>query len=330
MQPIHRSLRLAAATLALPAVLVIAGTQVSHALDLPCSSARLIVPFGAGGHSDINARILADAVNALGAEPQWQVVNIAGQAGNRGSGEALAADPDGCTLFMTHQSIVSAYLTGRVDYTWSDYTPVAAFTTTPVIIGASADAPFSDLAGLEAYAKEHPDEVLTGVTLGSTSHFSVAEMATRMDVELKYVSYDGTPERMQALLSGVIQLGELTEGTAQQYLSSGELKGLAILGEARSPRLEDLPTAIEQGYDVTVGNTLGVVAPKGTPDDVVAYYADLIEQATSDPEVAALAEGRGSYVTYMDPAAYADWWSRANESWTEVAKFVGIYAAPTE
>lgn len=321
--PSRFTLALAAST---AAVALIAGPAAAQSVDIPCSTARIIVPFAAGGHSDITARIFEAALNAQGIEPPVQVVNVTGQAGNAGAKEALAAAPDGCTLLFTHQSLVSAYLTGRVDFTWDDFATVANLTTTPVIMGASPQAPFDDLAGLQAYARENPDTVLTGVTLGSTSHFSVAEVATNLDVQLRYISYDGTPERMQAMLGNIIQLGELTEVTALQYVSTGELKGLAILGESRSPRLPDLPTAVEQGFDVIVGNTLGIVAPAGTPPEVIAHYESALRAATENPDVISQVESKGSYIQFQTAEEYAAWWQETFDSWKAVAEFVGIYA----
>ncbi len=294
-------------------------------LDIPCSTARLIVPFAAGGHSDINARIVEQAMNAQGIQPAIQVVNVTGQSGNAGAKEALNAAPDGCTLLFTHQSIVSAYLTGRVDFTWSDFEPVGNFSTTPVIIGAASEAPFNDLASLEAYATANPDTVLAGVTLGSTSHFSVAGVATLLNIRLRYVSYDATPERVQALLGNVIHLGELTEGTARQYVNTGELQALAILADERSPRLPEVPTAKELGYDFSLGNSLGIVMPAGTPPEIVAHYEEALRAATEDPEVRAQVENIGSYVDFMDSETYAAWWADTFESWKQMAEFVGIY-----
>jgi tripartite-type tricarboxylate transporter receptor subunit TctC len=314
-----------AAIVASTALIVGLGAGPAAAADIPCGTARLVVNFGAGGHSDISARIFANAWNEAGLSPTMQVVNITGQAGNRGAREALESDADGCTLFMGHQSVLSAYLTGRTDFTWSDYTPVALLTTTPPIMGAHPDAPFDNLAELQEYAQANPGEVLTGVSLGSSSHFTLAEMGTELDIELRYISYDGTPERMQALLGNVIQLGELTEGVAQQYISAGELKGLAIFGHQRSERLPEVPTAVEQGFNLTTGNSIGWLMPGGVSQEIVDHYVAGLTQLVEDPAVVEQVEARGSVIDFKPDAEYRDWWQGAYEQWREIAIAADIY-----
>ncbi len=108
--------------LAAAAGLVMAGTmaatpQQAHAADLNCRTAKLIVPWGAGGGTDVIFRQFVEAVNEAGAEPELQVVNIGGQGGNKGAKEAVKAKPDGCTLLAIHQSALTSFFTGRVDFT---------------------------------------------------------------------------------------------------------------------------------------------------------------------------------------------------------------------
>lgn len=293
--------------------------------DFACSTARIVVPFDAGGHSDITARIFETAMNAQGINPPVQVVNISGQSGNVGAKEVVGAAPDGCTLLFTHQSLVSAYLTGRVDFTWSDFEPVARLTTSPVIVSASAEAPFKDLKSLTEYALANPNTVLTGVSLGSTSHFALGTLAEGLGVTFKYVSYDGAAERVAALLGNVIQVTEMTQSSAAQYISSGEMTGLAILSEERSEGLPELQTAVEQGFDVISGNTLGVVLPKGTPASIVEHYEAALRAAVEDPQVQEAVAGRGSVMDFAGAADYAAWWNETFDGWKAVAEVMGVY-----
>ena len=126
----------------------IAGTALAFAIaspasavELPCSTAKLIVPWGAGGDTDIVNRIVAEAVNADGMSPTLQVVNVGGQGGNKGAKEAKESKPDGCTLFAVHQSAITSYFTGRVDFTWDAFEPIALLARTPPIVGANTNTP---------------------------------------------------------------------------------------------------------------------------------------------------------------------------------------------
>ena len=134
----------------------------AFAADIPCSTAKLIVPWGAGGGTDVLFRIFAETANKQGAKPQIQVVNMGGQGGNKGAKEARKAKADGCTLFAIHQSALTSNLTGRVDFTWDAFEPVAMLTRTPLIVGANPDVPYNNTTEMVANAKSRPGELLTG------------------------------------------------------------------------------------------------------------------------------------------------------------------------
>jgi len=316
-------MRKACAAFALAAALA-AGAPAS-AVELPCGTAKLIVPWGAGGDTDIVNRIVADAVNADGMSPGLQVVNVPGQGGNKGAKEALAAKPDGCTLVAIHQSAISSYFTGRVDFTWQAFEPVALMVRTPPIVGARPDAPYSDLKGLIAAAKAAPGTVLAGATLGSTSHFWLLLLEDAAGISLKYVPYEGTRERMTALLAKNIDLGELNLAAAKQYLTSNELKALAIYTEARNPELPDVMTAKEQGVDLTAGTDRGVMAPEGTPDAAIAFWADRFEAVAKKPEIVEAFAAKGSLIVFKRGADYQAYMDETLAKWEAVAKKVGIY-----
>ena len=114
------------------AAVALSAAPPASAVELPCRTAKLIVPWGAGGGTDVIFRIFTEAVNKAGADPQLQVVNIGGQGGNKGAKEAVKAKPDGCTLFAIHQSAITSYFNGRVDFTWDAFDPVVLLTRTPV------------------------------------------------------------------------------------------------------------------------------------------------------------------------------------------------------
>ena len=121
---------LSCAAAAAAAIGVVLGQPTeAKAVDFSCSTAKLIVPWGAGGGTDVIFRIFENAVNKLGAKPQLQVVNIPGQGGNKGAKEAKRAKPDGCTLFAIHQSALTSYLNGRVDFTWDAFEPCLLYTS---------------------------------------------------------------------------------------------------------------------------------------------------------------------------------------------------------
>jgi tripartite-type tricarboxylate transporter receptor subunit TctC len=105
--------------------LTIVSVGQAQATEFPCRTAKLIVPWGAGGGTGVIFRLVIETVNKTGIKPQLQMVNISGQGGNKGAKVARKAKPDGCTLFAIHQSALSSYLTGRVNFTWDAFEPIA-------------------------------------------------------------------------------------------------------------------------------------------------------------------------------------------------------------
>lgn len=317
--------RLTTGTLALCAIGFAVAAMPARAADLPCGTAKLIVPWGAGGGTDVIFRIVAQSINKAGAKPSLQVVNVPGQGGNKGAKEAQKARPDGCTLFAVHQSAITSYFTGRVDFTWAGFEPVALLTRTPPIIGAHPSVPFKNLTDLIAAAKEEPGNILTGATLGSTSHFWFLLLEDAAGIKLKYIPYDGTRQRMTALLASNIQLGEINLAAAKKYIQTDELKALAIYTEERNEEIPNMPTAKEQGIDLVAGTDRGVLAPEGTPEEATAFWADAFEKAMKDPAVVKQMNAKGSLVVFKRGDDYEKYMETTYDKWESVAKKVGVY-----
>ena len=231
------------ASLAGAALFALSVTGASAAPDIPCGTAKLIVPWGAGGGTDIIFRQIVDKVNKNGAKPQLQVVNVGGQGGNKGAKQAAKAKPDGCTLFAIHQSAITSYFTGRIDITWDAFEPVSMVTSTPSIIGANVNTPFNNLTDLVAAAKKNPGTITAGGTFGSTSQFVFLLLEDAAGVKFKHVSYDGTKQRMTALLADNIKLGEINLAAAIKFIKAGKLKALGVTNPARLDQIPDMKTA---------------------------------------------------------------------------------------
>lgn len=295
------------------------------AADIPCSTAKLIVPWGAGGDTDVVFRQVVEAANKGGATPQLQVINVPGQGGNKGAKQTVKAKPDGCTLFALHQSAITSYFTGRIDFTWDGFDPVAMLTRSTSIIGAGKNVPYDDLDGLIAHAKAHPGEITAGSTFGSVSQFVFLLIEDATGVQFKHVSYEGTKERMTALLAGNIEIGDMNLAAAEKYIETGELKALAVMSSERLTQLPDLKTAGEQGVDVVYGVERGIMLPKGTPTEIVDHYAALLEKAMQDPDLVATMTAKGTEIAYMGPQDYAAHLGATYDKWKAIAQKVGVY-----
>lgn len=318
-----RTLRItaiAAVAIAAPALTTVS----AQAADIPCNNARLIVPWGAGGETDIIFRIVTEAANRLGAKPQMQVVNIGGQGGLKGTKQALKAKADGCTVFATFQHILASNLTGRIDFTWDAFVPVARLVQTASIIGAGNKAPFDNYKEMQAWAKANPNKLLAGGTLGSTSHFTLLQVQDALGVDMKIVSYDGTAQRMKALLANTIHIGQISETATAKHVKTGSIKPIALNAPERSKALPDLKTAKEQGFDIEITSDRGIVLPKGVSAEVVTYYSDLMEKVAKDPKFIKSITDKGSSVKFLSGDDYTAWWKKTNDDWTAIAKRLGV------
>ncbi|MEM7777778.1 MAG: tripartite tricarboxylate transporter substrate binding protein [Pseudomonadota bacterium] len=306
-------------------VVALGTASSAFAADLPCTTAKLIVPWKAGGGTQVIFAIFEKTIQKLDVKTKVQVVTIPGQGGNKGAKEAARAKPDGCTLFAIHQSAITSYLNGRIPFSYENFETVAQLTSTPDIVGANGKVPFNTLDELVKAAKDKPGTLSVGATFGSTSQFFWLLIEEQMGIKFKYVPYDGTRQRMTALLSGAINMGSLNVASGRKYLESGELKGFGIADDKRSKFLQDMPTLKEQGLDLVFALKRGIVAPKGTPKAVVDYWASVFKQAAEDPELLKQMESKGTDVNWEGPADYRKWAEATMGSYKKVAIKIGMY-----
>jgi len=301
------------------------GAAPALAAKIPCSTAKLIVPWKAGGGTHVIFSIFEKTIQNLDVTPKIKVVTIPGQGGNKGAKEAAKAKPDGCTLFAIHQSAITSYLNGRINFQFDKFETVSLLTSTPDIIGAAGNVPWKSLKDLERAAKAAPGTLLTGATFGSTSQFMWLILEDLTGMKFKYVPFDGTRQRMTALLSNAIQLGTLNVASGKKYMQSGELKAFGIAAEKRSKQLPNLPTLKEQGVDLVYALKRGIVAPKGTPKDVIDQWAAIFKKAAEDPDLLKQMDAKGTEVAWVGPEDYRAWAKKTYADHEKVAIKIGMY-----
>lgn len=311
---------LKATAAAVVAGLSIAATPAS-AVELPCSTAQLIVPWGPGGGTSVIFGIFEKAIQESDAPVKIKVVTMPGQGGGLGAKEAYAAKPDGCTLFAIHQHLPVNYINGVTDFNWDGFEPVAMLTDTPEIIGAGGHVPYDDLEGMLAAAKASPGQIPTGVSMGATSHFLWLILGSKTGADFAYVPFQGgTAGRITGLLSGAIDLGGINMAAARTQRGDGKLKAFAIASDERSDLIPEVPTLKELGVDMTFSLTRGVMLPKGTPPEIVAYWAEVFKGPTEDAAFVADQAAKGTAVVYLGPEDYAQWWEATSADFIETAK----------
>ena len=283
---------------------------------------KLIVPWAAGGDTDVIYRTFAPLMEKhLGGN--IVVANVGGASGTKGAREAKAAPADGYTIFAVHDSIHSTYYTGVADVNYNDFEPICLVTSTPSIVTASPKTPWKDMKSLIADAKKRPGQITVGATLGSTSHFFPAMVEQAAGLKFKYVSYEGTAPRMNALLGGHIDLAE-SNLTQKGKADAGQLKFLAIASAQRHPEIPDVPTLKELGIDVDYAVNRGLLAPKGTSRDALEKLRAACAAGAKDPGFPAQMKKHGTLVRYLDHNAYSAFLRRNDTLNKDLAKELGM------
>lgn len=319
MRKILSTAVLAAAALAVSAPLAAAAPEI------PCDTAKLIVPWKAGGDTHVIFSVFEKTIQQLDVHPKIQIVTVPGQSGNKGAKEAATAKPDGCTLFAIHQSAITSYLEGRMDFHYDGFETVARLTATPDVPAANPKTGFKTWADVEKAAKANPGGLKVGATMGSTSQFMWLLLEDLTGVQFSYVPYDGTAERVTALLSGAIDLGSANIASNRALLESGEIVGLGIAAAERSKHLPDLPTMAEQGVPLEYALVRGIMAPKGTPKEIVDHWASVFKAAAEDPGLLKAMDDMGTDVAYAGPDEYRAWAEKEYAAYEKVAIKIGLY-----
>ena len=284
---------------------------------------KMIVPWAAGGDTDNIFRPFAPALQqALGGATVF-IANIGGASGTVGAREAKGSPADGYTLYAVHDYIHSTYYIGITDVNYWDFEPVCLISATPSIVTASPKTKWTTMKEMVDDAKAHPGQFSVGATLGSTSHFFPALVEKAAGIKFKYISYDGLAQRMNAILGGHI---DLTDGNLTQKgkVDAGQLKFLAIGTEKRSPELPNVPTLKELGYNVVYSVSRGLVAPKGTPADILSKLEGACGQAAKDPAFAESMRKQGTDVRYLDRKAYAEFLKQNDALNKDLSRELGL------
>jgi tripartite-type tricarboxylate transporter receptor subunit TctC len=277
----HFALTLAALPVA------VARTGVAHAQSYPTKPVRLVVPFPAGGSTDVGARLIAENLSrSFGV--QVYVENKSGANGTIGIEEAAKSAPDGYTLLVSTDSVASNphVFHSKVDPS-KDLLPIIQLSRQPIVLAAHPSLGVSSIAELVALAKKQPGlSYATGSGAGSAQHMAVKWFAQIAGITLEQVPYRGGGQAINDLIGGHVKLGSLGSTPLVPHYKAGTLRLLAQTTKTRSPSLPDVPTYEEAGVKgLVLDQWLGVFAPARTPPDIATRLNGEINKAIADPAV---------------------------------------------
>ena len=271
-------------------------------------SIRIIVPWGPGGNSDIGTRLVAAALERQ-LDASIVVENVPGASSQIGLTVLAEAEPDGYTL--AHADAPSFFTTYLIPdrqaiYDRDDFAPVARYAGDAFVMAVSADSPFQTLQDVIDAAEAAPSTVKLG-TNGqlSSAHTSAVKLATATGAEFALVHLDGSADQVTALLGNHIDVAIAGKVNWLPHLENETVRALAIMTEETNERLPDVPTLAEAGVEAYASTIHGIVAPAGTPEDVVCVLSAALEAAMDEGLREELAE-TGLDVNFMDSEAYAE------------------------
>jgi tripartite-type tricarboxylate transporter receptor subunit TctC len=297
------------------------------AQSYPNRPIKLIVPFPAGGPPDVIARVLADAMSArLG---QTVVVeNRVGAGATIGTRSVAIAEPDGYTLLFastTSLSIAPA-LFKSVDYDpVKSFAPVASVSVGPMVVVVHPSVPAKTIPELVAHAKANPGKLNYGAGVAAPPHIAWGLFTKVTGTDIAFIPYRGMAPAMTDLLSGQIQIMIDGTGPLLPHIQEGKIRALAVTGNTRSPDFPQLPTMIESGYpDYVLSFWTGVVAPAGTPADVVARLNGAIGASLKAPSVTANLAKFNVEANISAPQEFATFIAGEAEKWGGIVRATGI------
>ena len=291
----------------------------AQAQSYPEKPIEFIVPWGPGGGSDTLMRIVAQGL----AEETGQaipVINMPGVGGNVGLAEFAKRPADGYTISQIHEGLYTANKLGITELSYKNFIPVALVTSSPQYLVLSKNDNFSNLEELKAYAAANPGAVRAGVTLGGVPHLHMAMIEEALGVQFSYVGFRDTGERIRAAVGGNVDIVIGDVASASEFVKNGDLIFAGVGTEERTSEEPDVPTMAEQGYDLSMAVTRGVVLPAGTPDEIVEALDAALEKAMSLPDIREKMTNAGSADIYLGHEAYKAYLDKLDG---EVDKVVG-------
>jgi len=308
------------AALSALAFAAIAASAVAQ--DFPTKPITLYVPFAPGGGTDLSVRMLEESVSKnLG-----QKVVIVNKTGTATIYQVVTGAPDGYNLVVGSTGNLAAVPHNPgAPYKRDDYVPVVQVTHVPALLIAPATSRFNSLANVVEAARKNPGGLKVGISpLGSISHLAAIQLEKAFNVKFTYIPHKSNGDVVTAALGGHIDLGSVDIAAAAPRMTTNLVKGLALYRETRMPEFPELKTVKEQGADIVFGFFNVILAPKGTPDKIIAIIHDAFKKALEDPAVVERSKTLNLPIAYLGPKESRQAIDRSYETFGKLLSELGL------
>jgi tripartite-type tricarboxylate transporter receptor subunit TctC len=300
---------------------------LAFAQPYPSKPVKIIVPFPAGGATDVVARLLSQKLGEAWGQSVI-VENRSGAGGNIGADAAAHSPPDGYTLLMTSGSIVTAnpYMYKAMTFDPAkDLVPITNVASGPQVIAVNPELPAKSLREFIAYAKANPGKVNMGSAgVGTQTHLAGENFANAAGIDITHVPYKGEGPAMTDLIGGQIQLVTPNLGAAIGLIQQGKIRALAVTSPQRIPQLPDVPSASEALPGFENAGWFGLMAPAGTPQEVIDRVQKESAKILLSEEFRAKLAQQGMVPVANTPAEFGAAIREESARWAKVIKERGL------
>lgn len=307
-----------------PAALFLASLAVATAAlgqTWPDRPIRLVVPYAAGGPTDVMARKIGAHMSQKTGQPVI-IDNKGGAGGTIGVDQVLKAKPDGYTLGLVAPGPVAGmFALSKVVYAQSDIGYISLVARNPAVIAVSSKSGIKTLAELTKSAKDQPGKLnFSSAGPGTTPHIGSELFKQEAQLDVTHVPYKGAAPAVTAVLSGEVQFISADLMAVLPFAQQGQLRLLAVVGAKRSPQIPDVPTTTELGLPGVVMETnYGVIGPKGVPADLQKRIRSVLEEAVNSPDVKEMLNQLGAVAVTSSSDEYRVLREAEYEKWKRVA-----------
>ncbi|MBI4608414.1 MAG: tripartite tricarboxylate transporter substrate binding protein [Candidatus Rokubacteria bacterium] len=279
------------------------------AQDFPTKPVRVIIPYPAGGATDLTSRAFVSVAEQYLGQPMIVVIRSGG-GGAVGAEAAAKSRPDGYTLFIgdpaTHIILPQVQ---KVAYNPADFVPIGQLVSLPAVLSVRTEAPWKTAREFIEDAKANPGKIKHSAVTFSPEHLMFEAMGVKYRAKFTHVPSTGGGPALASLLGGHVDANGLYPPVVFPHIQAGKLRALGVGGPKRWPAFPDTPTLREQGFDLEARLWLAVFAPKGTPEPVLAKLRDAVKKIADDTSFKTLMSRMGQQVDYLSAEDLAKQWA---------------------
>lgn len=289
--------------------------QVAGAASKKCLHIRVIVPYAVGTATDLIVRAYAETINRQQSGPLVKVLNKTQKTVLE---KNLKGRPDGCQILAITQSVVSNHLDKKNKTEWSEFTPIAMLSRTPLAVVARGNLKDANLSNIMEVAAQNPNVIKIGETDNPLERMFRMSLEDKSDIMFNVSVFKTARQNFLQLLSSALDLGIISASAAKRRMDLKQLKVLALTDNLENSRLIGVPTLREQGIDLSFGVDRGILAPANTSPETVEKLMERFRKASEDPDL----EGRlGKIYTkimFLDSDSYTQYFENLTADWSEM------------